>query len=241
MKLIQARLPCHVHAALVNAHGRDDKANLPLDEVYRRGKLLQLRHDQKGAAYREEVYQAMPKAATHDYQGTAGYKLVISTHLLQHRSTRAQQLQHRTPLQHRTRCPAVAAPQHPCPAYACADVKTRMLVLSTCLCTRCGLQCLVVAFLTRVHVLATSQQSDVCFHVAGGGVCQVAEVPAQPVGGTAFQHGRDLLQLVEEWRSWFVIPGTERIKPVMVLMVDGEQDENPRFYGQVRGAGLVCK
>lgn len=55
---------------------------------------------------------------------------------------------------------------------------------------------------------------------------------------TAFQHGRDLLQLVEEYRSWFVIPGTERIKPVMVLMVDGGQDENPRFYGQVRAAAV---
>lgn len=50
---------------------------------------------------------------------------------------------------------------------------------------------------------------------------------------TAYQHGRDLLQLVEEYRPWFVIPGTERLKPVMVLMVDGGQDEHPRFYGQV--------
>lgn len=58
---------------------------------------------------------------------------------------------------------------------------------------------------------------------------------------TAFQHSLDLLQLVEEYRPWFVIPGTERIKPVMVLMVNGGQDENPRFYGQARDAGAVSK
>lgn len=50
---------------------------------------------------------------------------------------------------------------------------------------------------------------------------------------TAYQHGRDLLQLLEEHRAWFVMPGTDRTKPILVLMVDGGQDENPRFYGQV--------
>ena len=34
-------------------------------------------------------YTAATKAATHDYNGTAGYKLVISTQLLRHRSTSA--------------------------------------------------------------------------------------------------------------------------------------------------------
>jgi len=81
-----------VSAALVNAHGRDDKANLPMDEVYRRGRLLQYRYDLKREAYKDEVYEAAPKAATHDYQGTAGNKLVISTQLLQQRSTRAMQV-----------------------------------------------------------------------------------------------------------------------------------------------------
>lgn len=63
-----------------------------MDEVYRRKAMLQYRYDLKRAAYKEEVYQAMPKAATHYYQGTAGYKLVISTYLLQHHSTRALQI-----------------------------------------------------------------------------------------------------------------------------------------------------
>jgi hypothetical protein len=51
---------------------------------------------------------------------------------------------------------------------------------------------------------------------------------------TPFQHGRDLLQLVEEQHGLFALPGdAERLKPLMVIKVDGGQDENPRFYGSI--------
>ena len=56
---------------------------------------------------------------------------------------------------------------------------------------------------------------------------------------TSYQHGRDLLQLVEEYAPLFMVPSTTWLKPVMVLMVDGGQDENPRFYGSVMTNALV--
>ena len=61
-----------------------------MDEVYSRRTILQARARRKGEAYDHATYYtAATKAATHDYNGTAGYKLVISTQLLRHRSTSA--------------------------------------------------------------------------------------------------------------------------------------------------------
>jgi len=60
-----------------------------MDEVYSRRLILQTRARGKGEAYSHDNYAATTKAATHDYNGTAGYKIVISTQLLRHRSTTA--------------------------------------------------------------------------------------------------------------------------------------------------------
>jgi hypothetical protein len=71
----------------LNLIGRDDKANLPLDRCYNKKQLLQLRYIKKGAEYSQTAYDLAVKADTHDYHGAEGRKLVMSTSLLQHRST----------------------------------------------------------------------------------------------------------------------------------------------------------
>lgn len=50
---------------------------------------------------------------------------------------------------------------------------------------------------------------------------------------TPFQHARDALWHLENHRAVHVIPGTNILKPFVMLIVDGGGDENPRFVQQI--------
>ena len=50
---------------------------------------------------------------------------------------------------------------------------------------------------------------------------------------TPFQHARDLLWRIENYRSWHVMPFTNELKPGRIVILDGGMDENPRFFFQI--------
>lgn len=56
---------------------------------------------------------------------------------------------------------------------------------------------------------------------------------------TPFQHARDLLWHVEQYREWHTAPRpsppppSPPLKPMKILIVDGGGDENPRFFNQI--------
>jgi len=54
-----------------------------MDLVYNQTVLLQLRYDRRQQQqYEHDKYEAAQKADTHDYRGTAGYKIVITSLLV---------------------------------------------------------------------------------------------------------------------------------------------------------------
>ena len=56
---------------------------------------------------------------------------------------------------------------------------------------------------------------------------------------TSYEQTRNQLYLMDKYPALFRMPGSNEMKPVLVIMVDGGQDENPRFYGQIMSSAQL--
>ena len=56
---------------------------------------------------------------------------------------------------------------------------------------------------------------------------------------TPFQHARDLLWRIKNYRQWHVTPFTDELKPARIIILDGGMDENPRFFFQIMCNAVV--
>ncbi|GAQ80475.1 hypothetical protein KFL_000550065 [Klebsormidium nitens] len=171
----------------VNTDNTDDKANLLLDLIYSKKTLLQLLYQQRPSAeFNLDAYDKQVKAHMHDPPTAAGYKLVLSSHLLLHLGTDAV---------------TEAVPQGGPRPVLLWDVSGRKH-------TRDGLMV--------VYVKGMKLQRS-----------------------TAYEHTRNMLHNLEASPELYQVPGTEKTKPILVNMVDGGGDENPRFYAKKMASAVL--